>query len=153
MLGLQAHGRTRRLERSPVDLLPLHRHDGWLRQHDVPLEESDHVAGDTLHGQRNALDSGWVLDVTQDYSDPDNQPVRWLAEGRDPSATIDAAAGGFGKNDGDNEITGTEASDGDTSVRGLLGDKNPHLFQDKDWRFFYTEQHGDNRTYEVVPAP
>jgi hypothetical protein len=110
-------------------------------------------AGDTLHGQRNALDSGWVFDVTQDYSDPSNQPVRWLAEGRDPSATIDAAAGGFGKNDGDNEITGTDVSDGDTNVNGLLGAKNPHLFQDKDWRFFYTEQHGDNRTYEVVPAP
>jgi hypothetical protein len=110
-------------------------------------------AGDTLHGQRNALDNGWVFDVTTDYSDPSNQPVRWLAEGRDPSATIDAAAGGFGKNDGDNEITGTEVSDGDPNVNGLLGAKNPHLFQDKDWRFFYTEQHGDNRTYEVVPAP
>ena len=110
-------------------------------------------AGDTLHGQRNALDSGWVFDVTQDYSDSSNQPVRWLAEGRDPSATIDAAAGGFGKNDGDNEITGTEVSDGDTSVHGLLGEKNPHLFQNDKWRFFYTEQHGDNRTYEVVSAP
>ena len=110
-------------------------------------------AGDTLHGQRNALDSGWVFDVTQDYSDPDTQPVRWLAEGRDPSATIDAASGGFGKNDGDNEITGTTVSDGDTSVHGLLGEKKPHLFQNDKWRFFYTEQHGDNRTYEVVTAP
>jgi hypothetical protein len=107
-------------------------------------------AGDTLHGQRNALDSGWVLDVTTDYSDPSNQPVRWLAEGRDPSATIDSGAGGFGKNDGDNEITGAIASDGDPTVHGILGAKNPHLFQDKEWRFFYTEQHGDNRTYEVV---
>jgi hypothetical protein len=110
-------------------------------------------AGDTLHGQRNALDSGWVLDVTQDYSDPSNQPVRWLAEGRDPSATIDSAAGGFGKNDGDNEITGTEVSNGDPTVHGILGAKSPHLFQDKEWRFFYTEQHGDNHTYEVIPAP
>jgi len=119
-------------------------------------------AGDTLHGQRNALDSGWVFDVTQDYSDPANQPVRWLAEGRDPSATIDSASGGFGKNDGDNEITGSEVSDGNTSINGLLGAKNPHLFQGDDegegnghsqWRFFYTEQHGDNRTYEVVSAP
>ena len=82
-------------------------------------------AGDGLHGQRNALDSGWVFDVTQDYSDPSNQPVRWLAEGRDPSATIDAAAGGFGKNDGDNEITGTDVSDGDTTVHGLLGSEEP----------------------------
>ena len=32
----------------------------------------------------------------------ENQPVRWLAEGRDASATIDSANGGFGKNDGDN---------------------------------------------------
>jgi hypothetical protein len=105
-------------------------------------------AGDTLHGQRNALDSGWVFDVTEDYSDPDNQPVRWLAEGRDPSATIDAAAGGFGKNDGDNEITGVIASDGDPSVHGLLGEERPHLFDG--WRLFYTQQHGDNWTYEVV---
>jgi hypothetical protein len=107
-------------------------------------------AGDTLHGQRNALDSGWVFDVTTDYSDPSKQPVRWLAEGRDPSATIDSAAGGFGKNDGDNEITGSIVSDGDPTVHGLLGAKSPHLFQQGDWRFFYTEQHGDNRTYEVV---
>ena len=119
-------------------------------------------AGDNLHGQRNALDSGWVFDVTTDYSDPSNHPVRWLAEGRDPSATIDSSFSGSGfKNDGDNEITGAEVSDGDTSVNGLLGAKNPHLFQDdegkgngnREWRFFYTEQHGDNRTYEVVPAP
>ena len=110
-------------------------------------------AGDTLHTQRNALDSGWLFDVTQDYSDPSDQPVRWLAEGRDPSATIDSAAGGFGKNDGDNEITGTSVSDGDPTVPGVLGAKNPHLFQNDKWRFFYTEQHGDNRTYEVVPAP
>src|SRR4029450_8296098 len=104
-------------------------------------------AGDTLHGQRNALDNGWVFDVTTDYSDPSHQPVRWLAEGRDPSATMDAAAGGLGKNDGDNEITGTEASDGDTTVHGLLGAKNPHLFQDTERRFFYTGQHGANRTH------
>ncbi len=107
-------------------------------------------AGDTLHGQRNALDSGWVLDVTEDYSDPSSQPVRWLAEGRDPSATIDAAAGGFGKNDGDNEITGSILSDGDTSVHGLLGEDEPDLFDG--WRFFYTQQHGDNPTFEVVES-
>jgi hypothetical protein len=49
-------------------------------------------AGDTLHGQRNALDSGYLFDVRADYSDPSNQPLRWLAEGRDASATIDASA-------------------------------------------------------------
>jgi hypothetical protein len=106
-------------------------------------------AGDTLHEQRNALDSGFVWDVTKDYSNPANQPVRWLAEGRDASATIDAANGGFGKNDGDNEITGLFVSDGDTSVHGLLGEDAPQLGSG-DWRWFYTQQHGDNRTYEVV---
>jgi hypothetical protein len=106
-------------------------------------------AGDTLHGQRNALDSGYVWDVTRDYSNPANQPVRWLAEGRDASATLDAANGGFGSNEGDNEITGAVVSDGDTSTGGILGADSPNL-GDGEWRWFYTQQHGDNRTYEVV---
>jgi hypothetical protein len=63
-------------------------------------------AGDGLHASRNALDSGYSFDVNADYSNPQNQPVRWIAEGRDPSATIDSATGGFGKNEGDNELTG-----------------------------------------------
>ena len=108
-------------------------------------------AGDTLHGQRNALDSGYALDVDLNYANPANQPVRWIAEGRDPSATIDSAFGGFGKNDGDNELTGTYVSDGDPSVHGVLGEKKPKLWHG-DWRWFYTQQHGDNPTYEVVPA-
>jgi hypothetical protein len=108
-------------------------------------------AGDTLHTQRNALDSGYALDVTADYSNQQNQPVRWLAEGRDASATIDAAQGGFGKNDGDNEITGLHVSDGDPGVSGILGAKNPNL-GDKKWRWFYTQQHGDNVTYEILLA-
>jgi hypothetical protein len=108
-------------------------------------------AGDTLHTQRNALDSGFVFNVNLDYSNPANQPVRWLAEGRDPSATIDSAYGGFGKNEGDNEITGAHVSNGDPSPEGVLGEEVPHLFHDG-WRFFYTQQHGDNPTYEVIPA-
>jgi hypothetical protein len=109
-------------------------------------------AGETLHQQRNALDSGFVFDVTTDYSNPARQPLRWLAEGRDASATLDAANGGFGKNDQDNEITGTHVSDGDPSAGGILGAKVPHLFHDG-WRWFYTQQHGDNPTYEVVASP
>lgn len=108
-------------------------------------------AGDTLHGQRNALDSGWVWDVGQDYSNPANQPVRWLAEGRDASATLDAANGGFGSNEGDNEITGAIVSDGDTGTGGVLGAKLPSFGDGSQWRWFYTQQHGDNATYEVVP--
>jgi hypothetical protein len=108
-------------------------------------------AGDTLHTQRNALDSGYVFDARLDYSNPANQPLRWLAEGRDASATIDAANGGFGKNDQDNEITGAHVSDGDPGVHGILGAKSPKLFRDG-WRWFYTQQHGDNPTYEVISA-
>jgi hypothetical protein len=109
-------------------------------------------AGDTLHGQRNALDSGYVFDARSDYSNPQNQPTRWLAQGRDPSATLDSAGGGFGKNDGDNEITGVHVSDGNPSPSGVLGAQVPSLFRGG-WRWFYTQQHGDNPTYEVVPAP
>ena len=108
-------------------------------------------AGDTLHAQRNALDSGYILDVTKDYSNPANQPVRWLAEGRDASATLDSANDGFGVNEGDNEITGVHVSNGDPSIGGILGAQVPKLFHDF-WRWFYTQQHGDNPTYEVIPA-
>jgi Bacterial protein of unknown function (DUF839) len=104
-------------------------------------------AGDTLHGQANALDSGWVLDVTRDYSATGVGPVRWLAEGRDPSATLDA--GTPTGNDGDNEITGVHVSDGDPGVDGILGAKIPEL-NNPTWRWFYTQQHGDNSTYEVT---
>jgi hypothetical protein len=106
-------------------------------------------AGDTLHTQRNALDSGYAFNTTVDYSNPANQPVRWLAEGRDPSATIDSAFGGFGKNEGDNEITGLHVSDGDPSAGGILGTKVPNL-NDPRWRWFYTQQHGDNTTWQVI---
>jgi hypothetical protein len=109
-------------------------------------------AGDTLHTQRNALDSGYALDVTADFSHG-AQPVRWLAEGRDASATLDASNGGFGKNDGDNEITGALVSDGDPGTSGILGAKVPQLFDSSKWRWFYTQQHGDNPTYEVIAAP
>src|SRR5262249_51949805 len=62
-------------------------------------------AGAGLHTARG-LDSGWVLDATTDYSLAGNEPIRWLAQGRDASATLDAAASpvGFGKNEDDNEI-------------------------------------------------
>jgi hypothetical protein len=110
-------------------------------------------AGDTLHTQRKALDSGFIWDVTKDYSDPQNQPVRCLAEGRDPSATLDSATGGFGKNEGDNEITGVHVSNGDPGPEGLLGAQIPNLWNSSDkWRWFYTQQHGDNFTWQVVLA-
>jgi hypothetical protein len=106
-------------------------------------------AGDTLHTQRNALDSGFLFDVNTNYSNPANPPVRWLAEGRDPSATLDADNGGFGKNEGDNEITGIHVSDGDPTENGILGGKLPNAWHEG-WRVFYTQQHGDNSTYELI---
>ncbi|HEX4655204.1 MAG TPA: hypothetical protein VH274_05635 [Mycobacteriales bacterium] len=110
-------------------------------------------AGKTLHDQRHALDSGYVFDIRTDYA-TGQVPVRWLAEGRDASATLDASAIpiGFGNNEDDNEITGIFVSDGDTSVPGLLGAHKPDLKADGDhkWRWFYTAQHGDNDTFEVL---
>jgi hypothetical protein len=116
-------------------------------------------AGDTLHAQRNALDSGYDFDTHTDYSSG-AQPVRFLAEGRDASATLDSGllgSPGF-QNEGDNEITGIHASDGDPTRGGILGAKVPRLFSFSDgrsplrWRLFYTAQHGDNVTWEILPA-
>ncbi|MCU1380981.1 MAG: hypothetical protein JWN29_3964 [Acidimicrobiales bacterium] len=105
-------------------------------------------AGDGLHTQRNAFDSGYLFDTGADYSNG-RQPVRFLAQGRDASATIDSACSTCG-NDGDNEITGIHASDGDPTVKGVLGTKAPSLFKNG-WRLFYTRQHGDNVTFEILP--
>ena len=113
--------------------------------------------GDTLHGQAQAgsvLDSGWMFDARLDYSKSPNQPIRILAQGRDASATIDSGLQGTSgfQNDGDNEITGIHVSDGDSTPRGILGAKKPRPFQGK-WRVFYTQQHGDNITYEIIADP
>jgi len=105
-------------------------------------------AGDTLHGQRGTLDSAFTFDTTVNYADPANQPVRWVAEGRDASATLDNSFDGFGNNIGDNEITATLVSDGDSGVNGILGAKVPNL-NNPQWRWFYTQQHGDNVSYEI----
>jgi hypothetical protein len=112
-------------------------------------------AGDGLHSQRNALDSAWLFDARVNYaSEGAPGPVRILAQGRDASATVDSALLGAGngfQNEGDNEITGWHISNGDPSVEGLLGARIPAPFRDG-WRVFYTAQHGDNVTYEVIPS-
>lgn len=96
-------------------------------------------AGDTLHKQRNALDSAYLFDLTLDYSKPANQPKRFIAEGRDATATAS----------GDNEITGIHISDGDATTAGLLGTAVPTPFVDG-FRVFWTQQHGDNITWELT---
>ena len=119
----------------------------WNRDKVVFVED----AGDGLHTQRNALDSAFLFDLNTNYSNPSNQPVRILAEGRDTAATMDSQFSGMPgfQNDGDNEITGWHESDGDPSVNGLLGGKIPKPFRDG-WRLFYTQQHGENNTWEIL---
>jgi hypothetical protein len=107
--------------------------------------------GDALHAAGNALDSGWLLDTRVDYSTGAARPVRFLAEGRDVSATIDSALQGTSgfKNDGDNEITGIHVSDGDATPHGLLGARIPRPFSDG-WRVFFNQQHGENVAWELL---
>jgi hypothetical protein len=115
---------------------------------------TDDDRGDTLHGQHNALDSAWLFDARADYSIPTHVPIRILAQGRDASATIDSGllgSTGF-TNEGDNEITGIHVSDGDSGIDGILGAKTPRPFNGA-WRVFYTQQHGDNNTFEIIPNP
>jgi hypothetical protein len=109
--------------------------------------------GDALHAQINALDSAFLFDTDGDYAHG-AQPVKILAEGRDPSATIDSgllALGAGFQNEGDNEITGIHESNGDPTASGLLGAANPKPFS-HGWRLFFTHQHGDNVTSEIIPA-
>ena len=140
----------------------------WLTDRTVLAVED---RGDTLHSQGNgvqptALDSGWAIDATVDHSKTSAGVTRFLAEGRDPSATIDSAlldakTPGF-VNDGDNEITGIHVSDGDPGVGGILGAKDPRPFRSRHsdddghglpWRVFFTQQHGDNNLWELTPRP
>ena len=113
-------------------------------------------AGDLLHTQRNPLDSGYVFKLarTSEHGKSHHRSasapraVRWLAEGRDASATFDSL-GGPSYNDGDNEITGIHVSDGDPTTDGILGAKRPDP-RSSEWRTFWTQQHGDNTTWEVT---
>jgi hypothetical protein len=118
----------------------------WDANHLVAVEDR----GDGLHAQANALDSGWLFDVRANFAGG-ALPARIIAAGRDGLSTIDAGFSGMAgfQNDGDNELTGIHVSDGDPTVAGLLGVRAPHPFQDG-WRVFYTQQHGENGTYEIV---
>jgi len=118
----------------------------WDANHLVAVEDR----GDGLHAQANALDSGWLFDVRANFAGG-SQPLRLIAGGRDALATMDSAFSGMPgfQNEGDNELTGFHVSDGDASVAGLLGVRAPHPFEDG-WRVFYTQQHGENATYEIL---
>jgi Bacterial protein of unknown function (DUF839) len=121
----------------------------WDTSHIVFVEDR----GDALHADANALDSAWMLDVRKNYANKNNQPLRILAQGRDGLATLDSQFLGNKdfQNDGDNELTGIHVSDGSAGPDGLLGAKIPRPFEDG-WRVFYTQQHGENVTWEILPA-
>jgi uncharacterized protein DUF839 len=111
-------------------------------------------AGDTLHTQRNAFDSLYAFDLNADYG-AGGAPQRLVYVGRDASATIDSALGAYSgfQNEGDNEVTGVHVSNGDPSIKGLLGAAVPHPFTSgSPWRVFFTAQHGDNVTYQLRSA-
>jgi hypothetical protein len=103
--------------------------------------------GDGLHKQLNTLDSIWAVDV---FGDPD--PRRFVALGRDEASTIDAGYGDVGtpgyQNEGDNEPTGVHVSDGNPSLAGMQGTPQDPLRT----RWFFTQQHGENRVYEIIRA-
>ena len=89
----------------------------------------------------------WRRDVRR-FRSPN--PQRFVALGRDTAASIDvqlgeAATPGF-QNEGDNEPTGLYVSDGSRQPAGLLGTvQNPART-----RAFFTQQHGENRVYEII---
>jgi len=89
--------------------------------------------GDTLHDQLATLDSVWAFDVRF----LNGRPVRFLALGRDASASTPGAE--------DNEPTGVFVSNGSPNRSGLLGTEQSL----DDARGFFTEQHGDNNLFEV----
>jgi hypothetical protein len=103
--------------------------------------------GDGLHKQLNALDSIWAFDVT----DPSAAPVRLIALGRDSASTVDAHLSDAGtpgyQNEGDNEPTGLHVSDGDPTLAGLIGARVPDPAK---VHWFFTQQHGLNRIYEIT---
>lgn len=46
-------------------------------------------------------------------------------------------------------FVGVHVSNGDPGIAGILGAQVPVL-KDPDWRWFYTQQHGENFTWEVL---
>jgi hypothetical protein len=111
--------------------------------------------GDTLHTQLNALDSLWSFDLTKPLSQITGDAKRLQAQGRDPEATADvnkkeASPAIPDQNDGDNEVTGVLVSNGGSTIGGLLGRVDPAELPGR--RIFFTQQHGENITYEITPS-
>jgi Alkaline phosphatase PhoX len=92
--------------------------------------------GDTLHDQLNKLDSIWAYKLDKQHPTR-NLVTRFVALGLDQLAT-----------DEDNEPTGLHMSEGDDTINGLIGTK---VFKKDRARLFFTQQHGENNLFEIVP--
>ncbi len=92
--------------------------------------------GDMLHDQLNKLDSIWSYRLNK-QNPAQNTVARFVALGQDPLAT-----------DEDNEPTGLHMSEGDSTINGMIGTK---VFNKDRARLFFTQQHGENNLFEVLP--
>jgi len=86
--------------------------------------------GDTLHDQLNALDNLWAFPLAQ------TAPLRVVAVGRDVSATPTTTD--------DNEVTGITVGNGFPNQFGRPFSLGAGA------RAFFTQQHGDNVTFELI---
>jgi hypothetical protein len=89
--------------------------------------------GDTLHTQLNTLDSVWAFNVNS------GKAIRFIALGRDATSIAHGE---------DNEPTGIYVSNGSSQKDGLLGTEDSL----DEARGFFTQQHGDDNTYEFFRA-
>ena len=87
--------------------------------------------GNTLHTELNTLDSIWAFSINGKIA-----PLRFVALGRDATSEAEGE---------DNEPTGIHVSAGGSHVSDMQGTP-AGLF---DARAFFTQQHGDNVTYEI----
>ena len=95
--------------------------------------------GDTLHDQLNKLDSIWAYKLNRQHPER-NTVARFVALGQDMLAGVPGEE--------DNEPTGLHMSEGDSSLKGLIGTKT---FKTDRARLFFTQQHGENNLFEVFP--
>jgi secreted PhoX family phosphatase len=107
--------------------------------------------GDSLHKELNKLDSLWSFDISLPLDQVNGDAKRLIAEGRDPQATVDShhlEAKDVPKfqNDGDNEVTGVTVSDGHVGLGNVQGKHVPSRAA----RTFFTQQHGQNITYQIL---
>jgi hypothetical protein len=86
--------------------------------------------GDLLHTELNTLDSVWAFNVFN------GKAIRFIALGRDATSIAHGE---------DNEPTGVYVSSGSMRKDELLGTEDSL----DDARGFFTQQHGDNNTYEI----